>query len=247
MNKMQADNIWFSILARPSLDGLRDYYAQSESLLAAASTKDKARIAKRIQRIKAKHQLDAEATYAEWDIQMQSHDSVYKMLFINFQRYSFIVLASLVLEDHLYRFCLALQDKKKYPEPPSIPHGDSITTYKNYITEKIKLTVSPTLWDWTDTLKYVRNCVVHSSGDVSRSKYQNKLIEIAERNIGVHISGRVVRTAMIPLYMRDNMLMIESEYCKLVLSQVAKTIDALCIKAKLPRKILFENRKIILR
>jgi hypothetical protein len=165
--------------------------------------------------------LTQEEAHAEWVREMADHETKYDMLFINFMRYSFIVLANLLLEEHLYRFCLVLKEKSPNSKDVPIPRvgSSSIGTYKKYISNELKVSVPCSIWDWTDELSYVRNCIVHASGDVNRAKHKEELTALAERNVGIHISG-VEPGEMTPLYFGDNMLMIESRYCMRVLDRI---------------------------
>lgn len=236
---MKMSSVFFGILAMPTFDGLREYYEKSESFLASAKKDHRAKIDEQVQKMKKDLALTDEEEFAEWSVLMDGHEATYDMLFTNFFRYSFIVLATLVLEDHLYRLCLALQEKTGNREDVPIPGGDNINTYKNYILNEIKVSVQPRLWDWIDDLRYVRNCIVHASGDITRSKKERELKALAKRNVGIHISGRVERTEMTPLYLNDNMLMIESRYCETVIDGIETLFKEIIKTTGLPTKITF--------
>jgi hypothetical protein len=145
----------------------------------------------------------------------------------------------LVLEDHLSGFCLAIHELNNVKETPPEPSKSGIRDYQKYITKHIGSRIPKSKWAWLDDLIPVRNCVVHNSGNVTRSRHQNDLNKIALKNIGVHISAKIEKTDMTPLYLNDNMLMIEPKYCRSTLANITKLISTLCTKANLPMEITF--------
>lgn len=240
---MNWDTVFFGLLTRSAFDGLLEYYDTNESLLASIEKKDRIKINREVKKIVKDLELSNEKAYAEWDVRMQEHDAKYYMLFTNFFRYSFIVLVFFMLEDHLFRLCCALQDIKQYPKAPKIAKRNIINTYKKYINE-VGISVRPSLWEIAEELNTVRNCIVHSSGNVTRSRYKD-LIKIAEKGIGIRISGKSDGNELTPLYFTDNMLMIEHKYCKSIIPQITFLFEELCKTAQLPTTIGFENNAIV--
>lgn len=240
---MKTDTVFFGILTRSAFDGLMEYYETNESLLASIKKEDSIRINEEVKKTVRDLALSNESEYAEWDMRMQDHDAKYNMLFANFFRYSFIVLVFLVLEDHLHRLCCALQDAKTYPKAPPIPKRNIIEKYKKYIYE-VGISVRSNLWEGVKDLNTIRNCIVHSSGDVSRSRYED-LTKIAGKGVGIQISGKSDRNELTPLYLADNMLMIEAKYCESIIPEITVLFEELCKAAQLPTTIRFENDAII--
>ncbi|GAG58290.1 unnamed protein product [marine sediment metagenome] len=224
---MKSDTIFFGILAKSAFSGLSEYYERSESLLESAKKEGASRINEEVNKLARDFALSKDEEYGEWVSKMQDHETTYDMLFTNFFRYSFIVLAYLVLEDHLHRFCIALQDAKGLAEAPPIPKGNIIKTYRNYV-DRAKVSVQDGLWEGVEDLRFIRNCITHSSGNVARSSYQSDLYRIAQKNVGIYISRKFDRNEMTPLYLQDNMIMIESKYCKSVVRDMQVLFETMC-------------------
>jgi hypothetical protein len=98
---MKYSDSWFGMFSKAALSGLREYYQQSEALLASAKKKDLSRIEEEVNKIAAEQNLTEDEKYSEWVISTDEHEATYDMFFTNLFRYSFIVLVTLVLEDHL--------------------------------------------------------------------------------------------------------------------------------------------------
>lgn len=241
---MKTETVFFGILMKPALNGLIEYYETYESQLSSVKKLDLSRINEELKRISRDSALSRDEEYAEWDILMQEHETKYDMLYANFFRYSFIVLAFLVLEDHLHRFCCALHDAKHYPKAPPNPGSNIVETYKSYILG-VGVSVQADLWEGIEELNIIRNCIVHSSGDISRSRKKADLVRISQKGIGIHLGNRVNRKELTPLYLNDNMLMIEPKYCKSVVKEIKVLFEALCKSAKLPTRMRFENKKFV--
>ena len=241
---MKSDAVFFGILARSAFSGLGEYYEKSESLLESAKKEGASRINEEVKKMVRNFGLSEDEEYGEWASKMQDHETTYDMLFTNFFRYSFTVLAYLVLEDHLHRFCMAIQDAKGLAEAPPIPKGDIIKTYRNYI-DRAKVPVQNSLWEAIEDLRIVRNCVTHSSGNVARSSHQSDLYRIAQKNIGIYISRKFDHNEMTPLYLQDNMIMIESRYCESVVHEMQALFETMCKAANLPTTIRFKKQRII--
>lgn len=246
---MTWDTVFFGLLTRSVFDGLLEYYETNESLLASIEKEDSIRINKEVNIEVMDSALSKEREYAEWDMRMQEHDAKYHMLFTNFFRYSYIVLISSVLEDHLYKLCRALQDIKQYIDVQQYlkarknDRTSTIEKYKNYIND-VGVSVRPNLWEVIKDLNAIRNCIVHSSGNVNRSRYQD-LMKIAEKGVGIRISGKSDSNELTPLYLADHMLMIEAKYCKSIIPQITVLFEELCKAAQLPTTIRFENNSIV--
>ena len=70
-------------------------------------------------------------------------------------------------------------------------------------------------------------------------------MKIAGKGVGIQISGKSASNELTPLYLADNMLMIEAKYCKAVISEIAVLFQELCKAAQLPTTMRFENDAII--
>jgi len=240
---MKSDTIWFGLLAKSAFSGLGEYYRKSESLFESAREKDSLEIQEEIKTLARDLRLSKDEEYGEWSLKMQEHEEQYDMLFTNFLRYSFIVLAYLVLEDHLHRFCMALQDAKGPAAKPVLKPGSNAWEYREYINTRVSVQAS--LWEGVEDLRFIRNCITHASGNVARSNCRPDLHRIANKNVGISISSRGIADKMTPLYLEGDMILIEPQYCKSVVHDIGVLLETICKAADLPTTMRFENGSII--
>jgi len=235
------NDLWFGVLSRSALSGLREYYQKNESLIESARKSDLSRIEDEVGKIGKELKLTEDEKYSEWNLLVGEHEITYDMFFTNLFRYSCVVLVTLILEDHLNKLSWALYKMKEHSKLPPNPRGDIIATYKGYL-DNFSLSYDNSLWAFVDDLRCIRNCIVHSSGDVSRRspKQQSELEKIAKKNIGVHIGGRSTQYQLTPLYLDDDVIIIEPRYCETTILNVTNLFEALCKAADLPLEVKFD-------
>jgi len=243
--KVKSDTVWFGLLAKSALNGLAEYNEKSEALLQTARQESLHKIEEEVGRMTKELALSKDEEYAEWSIKMQELEGSYDILFANFYRYSFIILAYALLEDHLFRLCMALDDARRVKERFT-GREHNVKSCKNYI-DKAAPSIEAALWANVEDLRFIRNCIAHSSGDVSRSRYKLELLRIAELNIGISISHKSKRESLTPLYLKDDMMMIEPRYCDSIALDIHKLIESICKATNLPTSIDFENGSIVFR
>lgn len=223
---MKWDTALFRNLSLAALDGLSDYFETMEQQLITIKESDRKRINKDIREL----ELNDEQRYAEWDAAFQTHTTTYNMLYTNFSRYSFVVLLLLVMNDWLHRLCLAVQDIKNPPNPvPSNLNG-----YKQYLTDA-QVSVDDRLWEVAHNLQKVRDCIVHTSGNIIRSRDETHIRAMAQKKMGIKISSRIDRGDEEPLYLEDNTLIIQPAYCKSTVNNIKLLIEELCDKVPLEK------------
>lgn len=207
-----------------AIQGLGRYHETVESQLRSASYEEKSEIQKRIKSMGWSREEEIE----EWDLAIQSHDMTFNMLLPNFFRYSLLVLLFLVVENKLGE--LSRVAAHKHPASPSPPHPrqNIIGSYERYFTDKISL--SSLNWGIIHELNSVRNCIVHASGKVKGRKDEEQLREIAMKHQGIAVSGPkyLYPTYLRPLYLEDDMLMIEAPYCSRLIDGVYQFFKQLC-------------------
>lgn len=214
-----------------AIDGVERYYETVESQLQDAKAIDRKQIDETIRNMG----LEGDEALAEWNIALQEHEMNFDMLMVNFLRYSCIVLLYLVVENKLGELCKAAYTSKKNMPPPPLPKGRLIKTYQEYLTQKVGLTGMQ--WEHLYELRQVRNCIVHASGNVETSHDSDDLRELAERGIGISISGQNedYYDDLKPLYMDEHMLMLKSEYCTRIIKNTRTFFEELCDALALPR------------
>jgi len=231
---MNWDTAFFRNLFLGTFNSLNDYYETVEAQLKSLKENDR----KRIDDYIGKLELGDEETYAEWSVAMQEHTATYSMLYSNFFRYSFVILLFLALEDWLHRLCLAVQDIKNHPNP-LVQSKDMLRVYKQYLADT-QISVDDKLWEVAHNLQKVRDCIVHTSGSVIRSRDEKHLRAMAQRKMGIKISSHVDRGDEKPLYLENNMLIIQPDYCKSTINNIKLLIEGLCDKVPL-KELDFKN------
>lgn len=222
----ELDTAFFRNLADSTFHNLETYRQLMESKLQSALEEDKAN---REKKVASYHLENEEEEYAEHSIEMDEHEIKYNMFFKNFMRYSFIVLLKLVTEDWLRKLCFATKDfKNLIPDVvPDKRYQDVLKFYKQYLTNA-NVVVSETTWSPVFDVGKVRDCIVHCSGDTSRSRDRIHLRQMAARNIGIRIGYSEKSTSTEPLYKDENMLVVSEQYCKSALRDAKNLIDKLC-------------------
>ena len=221
----KSDTIYFRDLLLATFDGLNEYHGVMELQLRTLKANDRKRIEEDIKKL----DLGSEEEFQEWDLAMDNHVATFDMMYTNFFRYSFVILVFLAMEDWLHKLCLAAQDVKAITNSPQ---KQSLEEYRKYLN-KAKISVSNNLWEVAYDLQKVRDCIVHTSGDVTRSRDEEYLRAMAQRNKGIKISnlGDELDTGdEEPLYLENDMLLIESDYCESTIKNIKTLIERLCDK-----------------
>ncbi len=240
---MKWDTVFFGMECNRIINGLIDYHKIFDNLLDSIKKENISKIKKEVYAIAKEHSLNDDDEYAEWSIKKDEHDGTYEMLYTNFLKYSFIVLVGLILEDHLYRLYLAVCDKKDILKPHPVPRVNIIENCRKDI-EETGVVIDLKFWDSIIDFKTVRNCIVHSSGKITHSR-ENELRRISGKYPGLYISQAVNRRNLMPLHNEDDMLVVDSEYCMSIVTDIKLLFRELFKTAKLPTKMRYENKKFI--
>lgn len=224
---MKWDTVFFHNLSLATFNGLNDYYAVMELQLKTLKDNDRKEIEEEIQKLG----LSDQEGFAEWDMAMQNHTATFDMMYTNFFRYSFITLIFLALEDWLYKLCLAAQDVKGVTNSPQ---KHSLEEYRKFLNGA-NISVSNRLWEVAYDLQKVRDCIVHTSGDVTRSKDEKYLRAMAKSKKGVKISNYVYSGDEEPLYLDHDMLLIQPDYCTSAIKNIKVLIEGLCDEVPLKK------------
>ena len=224
---MKWDTAFFRNLSLATFDGLNEYHDVMELQLKTLKDNDHKKIEEDIRKLG----LSYEEGFSEWNIAMQNHTATFDMMYTNFFRYSFVILVFLALEDWLYKLCLATQDVRGMT---SAPQEHSLKGYKKYL-KGANISVSNKLWEVTDDLKKVRDCIVHTSGDVTRSKDKEYLRVMDKSKKGVKISSYVYSGDEEPLYLDHDMLLIQSDYCTSAIKNIKVLVEGLCDEVPLEK------------
>jgi hypothetical protein len=211
-------------LTLATFSGLARYSEVLESQLVLAGDTEKDSIRRQIESMN----LDQDSAFVELDLAMQEHDMTFDMLLPNFFRYSFIVLLCLVFENKLGELSeLVHHNRPDLPAPPH-PRQDAIKEYKKYFIDIAA--ISDLNWDKLLELNKVRNCIVHASGKVHGFRHETFLVQLAAKDNGLHISGPTHDHSqkLRPLYLDDDMLVLETQYCIDAAREVREFFVGLC-------------------
>jgi hypothetical protein len=216
-------------LTLAAIDGVERYYETVESQLQSAKAAERDQIYKTVRGLG----LEGEEELGEWHLAMQEHEMNFDMLLPNFLRYSCVVLLYLIVENKLGELCKAADSPRKNPPPPP-PRQRVIRTYEKYLSQNMG--IAGLQWEHLYELSKVRNCIVHASGNVEASNDRDYLRQLAEKGIGISISGQNedFQDSLKPLYMDEHMLMLKPEYCKRIIKNVHAFFEELCDALSLP-------------
>lgn len=217
-------------LTLAAISGLASYHETMESQMRSAAEAEKLAAKESIRKMG----LSLKEEMLEWDLAMQSHDMTFNMLMPNFLRYSLIVLLFLVVENKLEE--LANVAEQTHPKSPTAPDPKRcvIKTYKRYFTEEVG--ISSLDWQTMDELNAIRNCIVHASGKVQGRPDETLLRNFANKHKGLSVSNtrQFSRIDLRPLYLEDDMLVIEPSYCSYIIDRVRRFFEQLCDALQLP-------------
>jgi len=166
---------WFAYEVSRALELHMEYMAKMEEQLADAQRKasDKLR--------------SAGLDWEEFGTEEQVYEDVYLREFPKDLRYSFVVLICILLETRLTAACDEIQSRKHLALKANEFRGDAFDQAKRFLKKVAGLDLKDGTWEAIDFLKTVRNCIVHSAGDVSRSRDAAKLEQANERWPGFKI------------------------------------------------------------
>lgn len=142
----------------------------------------------------------------------------FRAMFPRSLRYSYIVLLFLIVESQLSLFCDILKERSSIPIRANDLKGDIITRSKTFLAQLAKLSIEKPLWDKLEDLSKVRNCIVHTNGQVELSTDKKHLRVMASKGHGLSIGFG---------YIDDEILIIEPIYCTEATNDVKMFFDAL--------------------
>lgn len=155
-----------------------------------------------------------EEEHYEEDNLMEGFHDTYEITYPRLFRYAFVVLLYLNLESMLNKFCESVQKKYQITEGYNNKRGFSINSIKKYLHEVVKVkNINISHWNNVMDLSFVRNCIVHTNGNVSQSRNSDRLNEISNMNIGLSI--------------HDGLITFTDDYCAKRIKDVSDLINEL--------------------
>jgi hypothetical protein len=143
-------------------------------------------------------------------------------------RRSFVVVVVAAIEEHAHVLCDALHASKVLPLRWSDLHGNTLERLETYAVKLAGLAAPPAeLWERAESLQEIRNCIVHTNGDVSRTRDSGKslrAIAAGKKFEGYDIDAK-------------GQVVLQKEAGDLALSVFALLFTILYAEAKLPRHL----------
>ncbi len=221
-------------LTMATFDGVEDYYDAVEEQIKTLRDQEKDKIF----HLFGSLQSDDENYRAEYGIAMHQHAATYDMYFVNFFRFSTITLIHLITENKLQELCQSAKEIRSISSVVPRPQRDIISEYERYITND--LAIKNLSWEFLHDLNKVRNCIVHKSGKVKGFQYERHINDLTKKLPGLNVSGHRHNNLahIMPLDLEDDMLVLESSFCKHAIREVKQFFTEFCDAIPLPQMMI---------
>jgi hypothetical protein len=197
---------------------LKDYQLELESQLTRMQKDEASRIDAFLKTIE-----DPDEQYAEETVIGEEYHFTYEVMFPRSQRYSFVVLLFLNLENLLTQFSDGIKRRDGHLIRANDIRGDIVARSKMYLHKMAKIPdLSQGTWDNIDDLSKVRNCIVHTLGEVKLSSDQRRIQDIAAQEVGLSIGDSGLH---------EGFIVLEPAYCEKAVKDVSLLINELFNKA----------------
>ena len=228
-----------------ALDNLGDYFEMIEGQFKILREKEHKQISPNPP---VPSEEDEGESDSEWNAEKSAFEQRYEHDFPLMIRYSFVVQLYILLETRLKAACdeisrrssLELKEKEKKPlvspresyaslklelkesDFKGTPIERATTFLRKVANVPVKENAS---WQWLADLQKVRNCIVHTNGQIGISNDGAHLKKLCKRNIGLSAEGRD--------------LMIEPRYCKKSLEMIKSFFKVIFDSAHFGSAMLF--------
>ncbi|MCZ6803209.1 MAG: hypothetical protein O7D86_04555 [Proteobacteria bacterium] len=120
------------------------------------------------------------------------------------------------LENSMNFLCRHLSSRHDYPVKLDDLKGDGIVRAKNYLEKLAKVNFDAINGEWSNlmTLNKIRNCIVHSEGDIKASNKSSALENIITNNSSLSLRS-------------DRYVKVEREYIEFCIDEVERFLDKL--------------------
>lgn len=150
--------------------------------------------------------------FQEWQHYVALYEDRYEKDFTSKMRYSFIVLLHIVFESRLRESCNEIAKRNEIKLKENELNGGPIERAKNYLTIVAHIEIkNHQVWQAMTDNQKIRDCIVHTNGNVSKSKNSMRILEIGKKGIGITVE--------------DGDLYISSKYCSFALDALRKFFD----------------------
>jgi len=209
-----------------NLDMLRSYQHDMDNQLAKIQQEESDRIDAVLARIEDEDEREMYLASAG-----DEYHYTHEVMFPRSHRFSFIVLLFLNLEDILTRFCEYIKKRDKHEIRVTDLRGDIVGRSRLYLHKFAKLPeISQQLWGSIEDISKVRNCIVHTLGQVDLSNDRKRLQDLAGLGLGLSIGDADLDRGR---------LVLEPVFCERAVSDVSALMKELFEKAGFPPAIRF--------
>ncbi len=135
---------------------------------------------------------------------------------VGMYRKSTLVSVYSFLENSMNGLCRHLSSRHNYPVKLNDLRGEGIVRAKDYLEKLAQIDFAAINGEWSHLmdLNKIRNCIVHSEGDIKASKNSSKLENIVAYNTSLSLRN-------------ERNIKIEREYIDIIINKVEEFIDNL--------------------
>jgi hypothetical protein len=156
----------------------------------------------------------SEDDFSEWQAEIEFFEERYDRDFPSKIRYSFVVLLHIELENRLRATCDEISRRKNIVIREKDLKGSPIERAKTFLDKIAMLSLNnQQAWQGLKDLQNIRDCIVHTNGQIEASRDKKRLLELCEKRLGIaNLEGT---------------LMIKNAYCIKAIEAIAAYFDNL--------------------
>ena len=142
----------------------------------------------------------SEEDFAEWQSEINFLEDRYERDFPSKIRYSFLVLLYIVFETRLKAACDEIAKRRNLELKENELKGSSIERAKLFLEKVAKVTVKDqATWQGILDFQKVRDCIVHSNGEVEISRDKKRIEDLCKKDLGLSVdAGSLISSGLIP-------------------------------------------------
>lgn len=122
----------------------------------------------------------------EYELEIQEHQDTFTKVLPRYLRYSFITLTCTVIETEIERICCEIGRRNSLCLTPRELHGDTLERSHLFLSRVAHLREPErSLWTSLSDLMKIRHCIVHTGGDITRSRDRRHLENLSRQSEGL--------------------------------------------------------------
>jgi len=128
----------------------------------------------------------SEEEYADWQSEISWFEERYERDFPSKVRYSFLVLLYIIVETRLRDTCNEITKRKNLVFEESDFRGSAIERVKIFLNKAVKIPACrQETWQGLKDFQKIRDCIVHTNGQIEKSKKPKRIKELCTKDIGL--------------------------------------------------------------